>query len=45
MLVWNSLRFEVSPVIAAIDTIMIISIVIALALIARLVGIERIRLR
>jgi hypothetical protein len=45
VLVRSSLRFDVSPVIAAIDTIMIVSIQIALALIARPVGIKRIRMR
>ena len=45
VLVWNSLRFEVSPIIAAIDAMMIITIVIALIVIAKSVGIERIRMR
>ena len=43
--VWVNLRFEVSPVIAAIDAVMILSVIVALLLVARLVGIERIRLQ
>ena len=45
VLVWNSLRLEVSPIIAAIDAMMIITIVIALIVLAKSVGIERIRMR
>lgn len=45
VLVWNSLRFEVSPIIAAIDGLMIVSIIIALAAISKLVGIEKIKMR
>jgi ABC-type spermidine/putrescine transport system permease subunit II len=40
--VWNSLRYELSPVIAAIDAFMITSVVVALLVVAKLVGIERI---
>ena len=42
VLVWNSLRLEVSPIIAAIDAMMIITIVLALLVLAKSVGIERI---
>lgn len=45
VVVWNSLRFEVRPIIAAIDSLMIGSVVLALVLIAKLVGIEKIRVR
>lgn len=44
VVVWNSLRFEVRPIIAAIDSLMIGSVVVALLLIAKLIGIEKIRL-
>ena len=42
--VWTALRFELSPIIAAIDTLMVASVVLALIVVARLVGIEKIRL-
>lgn len=45
VVVWNSLRFEVRPIIAAIDSLMIGSVVLALVLIAKLIGIEKIRVR
>ena len=41
--VWTALRFELSPVIAAIDTIMVVSVALALLVISKLVGIEKIR--
>ena len=43
--VWNSLRFELSPVIAAIDAFLIVTVVVALAVLSKLVGIERVALR
>jgi putative spermidine/putrescine transport system permease protein len=42
IVVWNSLRFEVRPIIAAIDSIMVVSVMGAIALLARLVGLDRI---
>lgn len=42
VLVWNSLRFEVRPIIAAIDSIMVASVIGALGLLARVVGLDRI---
>jgi putative spermidine/putrescine transport system permease protein len=44
VVVWTSLRYEVRPIIASIDSLMIVSVIIALILIARLVGIEKIKL-
>jgi ABC-type spermidine/putrescine transport system permease subunit II len=43
--IFDSLRFEVRPIIAAIDSLMIFSVLVALVLIGRLIGIEKIRMR
>lgn len=43
--IFDSLRFEVRPIIAAIDSLMIFSVLVALILIGRLIGIEKIRMR
>jgi putative spermidine/putrescine transport system permease protein len=42
--VWTALRFELSPIIAAIDTVMVASVIVALLLVSKLVGIDKIRL-
>ncbi len=44
VVIWTSLRFEVRPVIAAIDTLMIATVLIALGIAAKLIGIRRIRI-
>lgn len=43
--IFDSLRFEVRPIIAAVDSLMIFSVLVALVLIGRLIGIEKIRIR
>lgn len=43
--VWTALRSELSPIIAAIDTLMVASVIVALLLVSRLVGIDKIRVR
>lgn len=42
VVVWNSLRFEVRPIIAAIDSVMVGSVVVVLAVLGRLVGLEKV---
>jgi putative spermidine/putrescine transport system permease protein len=42
--VWTALRFELSPIIAAIDTLMVASVIVALIVVSRLVGLDKIRL-
>jgi ABC-type spermidine/putrescine transport system permease subunit II len=42
VVVWNALRFEVRPIIAAIDSIMVVSVIGAIGLLGRLVGLDRI---
>ena len=44
VVIWTSLRFEVRPVIAAVDSIMIGMVMLALLVIAKLIGIEKIRI-
>lgn len=42
VVVWNSLRFEVRPIIAAIDSVMVASVVVVLAVLGKLVGLEKV---
>ncbi len=42
VVVWNSLRFEVRPIIAAIDSVMVGSVVAVLAVLGKLVGLEKV---
>ncbi|GIU99014.1 MAG: ABC transporter permease [Actinomycetota bacterium] len=42
VVVWNSLRFEVRPIIAAIDSVMVGSVVVVLAVLGKLVGLEKV---
>lgn len=42
VVVWNSLRFEVRPIIAAIDSVMVASVVVVLAALGKLVGLEKV---
>jgi len=44
VVIWTSLRFEVRPVIAAIDTIMVLTVVLTLLIVSKLIGIEKIRI-
>jgi putative spermidine/putrescine transport system permease protein len=39
--IWNSLKYEVSPIIAAVSTVMIVTTVSAIAVGARLIGIQK----
>lgn len=42
VVVWNSLRFEVRPIIAAIDSVMVGSVVVVLVVLGKLVGLEKV---
>lgn len=42
VLVWNALRFEVRPIIAAIDSLLVVTVVAALAALGRFVGLDKI---
>ncbi len=39
--IWNSLKYEVNPIIAAVSTVMIVTTVSAIAVGARLIGIQK----
>ena len=40
--IWNSLKYEVNPIIAAVSTVMIVTTVTAIAVGAKLVGVKKI---
>ena len=45
VVVWNSLKYEARPIIAAIDSVMVGSVVVALIAMAKLVGLDKLTVR